>query len=198
MKRFLPLAVIAASVLLLAGCEPQKSLFPLFTDQDKLFDKQLLGEWKIWSGTELKAGEKPALIIFNADVDGYTYDVKIPKFGDEGNAILTSRARLVKLGNSLFVDFSAPELDNLTLFPYPAVESHVFGRLSLEKDKARIDLLSDDWVQDSIKAGKLTLADVPLPNPVLSASTADLREFVVEHAEDQKAFSETFTMVRSN
>ena len=198
MRRLFPIGLIGALLCLLNGCEPQKSLFPLATDEDKVFESQLLGEWKIWSGTELKSGEKPGFITFSKDNDPYLYDVTIPNFGDDGSTTLTSRAKLAKLRNLLFVDFEAPELDKLPRFPYPAIESHVFGKLSLQNDKARIDFLSDDWVQGNIKAGKLPLAFVPLEGPVLSASTADLRKFAVDHADDSKAFSEIMSLARNN
>lgn len=199
MKRMLQALLMVSLAYLLTGCEPQKSLFSLANDEDKVFDKQLLGEWKIWTGAELKSDEKPGVITFSADPEAaYTYDVKIPGFGDDGKTILSSRARLVKLGDSLFVDFEAPDLNKLPLFPYPALESHVFGRISLEKDKARIDFLSDDWVKENIKGGKLSLAFVPTQDPVLSGTTVELRKFALEHAEDQKAFSEIFTLTREN
>jgi hypothetical protein len=198
MRRLFPIGLVAVLLCLLAGCEPQKSLFPLATDQDKVFESQLLGQWKIWTGTELKPGEKPGIITFSKYNDPYIYDVRIPNFGDDGSTTLTSRAKLVKLGNVLFVDFEAPDLDKLPRFPYPAVESHVFGKLSLENDKARIDFLSDDWVQDNIQAGKLPLAFVPLQGPVLSASTTDLRKFAQDHADDPKAFSEVMSLARNN
>jgi hypothetical protein len=199
MQRLFPVGLIAVLALLLVACEPQQSLFPLATDDDKVFDKQLLGEWKIWSGTDLKADQKPGLITFSTvPDDAYTYDVKIPGFGDNGKATLISRARLVKLGDSVFIEFDTPDLDKSAQLPYPLLESYVFGRLSLNKDQARFDFLNDEWVQNNIKAGKLPLAFVPTQNPVLSASTADLRKFALEHAEDQEAFSEVYSLAREN
>jgi len=196
MQRLLPVGLIAVLALLLVACEPQQSLFPLATDDDKVFDKQLLGEWKIWSGTEFKPDEKPGLITFSAvPDDAYVYDVQIPGFG---KGTLTSRARLVKLGDSMFIDFEAPDLDQFPNVPYPILESYVFGRLSLSQDQARIDFLNDEWVQNNIKAGKLPLAFVPTQNPVLSASTAELRKFALEHAEDHEAFSEIYSLMREN
>lgn len=196
MKRFVGLGLLMALVSVLAGCEPQKSLFPLFTTEDKLFDEQLLGEWKIWSGTELKPGDTPGLIVFSASDEKYTYDVKVPDF-DESKRTLCSEARLVKLGNDVFIDFGTPDVDKLPQIPYPTVEAHVFGKLTLQGDNARIDLLNDDWVKDAIKAGKMPLAFRDASSPILSAETADLRKFALEHAEDQAAFSHTLTMVRS-
>jgi hypothetical protein len=107
-------------------------------------------------------------------------------------------ARLVKLGNYVFIDFAAQDIYKLPQIPYPALECHVFGRLTLEKDRARIDFLSDDWVKDQVKAGRLPFALEETSRPVLSAKTADLRKFALKHAEDHEAFSETFTLVRKN
>jgi hypothetical protein len=67
----------AALVSLLAGCAPQESLFPLFTKEDDAFAKQLLGEWKISSGAELKADEQPGLIEFGTGDANYSYDLRI-------------------------------------------------------------------------------------------------------------------------
>jgi hypothetical protein len=89
------------------------------------------------------------------------------------------------------------DMNHWAQVPYPAVEAHVFGRLSLEKDRARIDFLSDDWVKKRIDAGKLSPQFLPLSGHTFSANTEELRKFAAEHAEDQAAFSETFTLVRN-
>ncbi len=146
--------------VLLAGCEPQVSLFPLFSSTDDVFEK----------------------------VDF-----------DENGEKLISAGRLVRLEGYLFFDLGSPDLEprkNATI-PYPTIQSHVFGRVHLEKDKMHIDFLKAKWVSDQAKAGKLTLASVTTSNGIaLSANTQDLRKFVLEHAEDQDAFSETFAFQR--
>jgi hypothetical protein len=92
-------------------------------------------------------------------------------------------------------------------FPYPAIAGHVIGRVYLEKDKMRIDFLSDQWVSGQAKAGKLTLSSIrigvetvfSIPDRlVLSAATEDLRKFALQHAEDKEAFSDTFAFQRQN
>jgi hypothetical protein len=195
MKRCVCVFFAAVVALALAGCEPQISLFPLYTSQDTVFEQQLLGEWQIWSGKELKPGDTPASIIFSAAQEAYTYEVKIPNFDEKKDALCTA-GRLVKLGNSMFIDFGTPNMDSLPLIPYPAVEGHVFGRLVLTGDRAEIDLLSDDWVKDAVKAGNMPMAFQEASKLTLSATTPELRKFATEHAEDGKAFSEIFTLAR--
>ena len=141
MKRFRWLALTVVLAFLFAGCEPQASLFPLFTKQDTDFDKQLLGEWQIWSGTSSKPADKPGLIVFQIADAAYTYEVKVPDFDEQGKTLL-SEARLVKLGRYLFIDFATPDVYKLPQIPYPALPSHVFGRLTLEKDSAELTCLA--------------------------------------------------------
>ena len=91
----------------------------------------------------------------------------------------------------MFIDLGSPDLEprkNATI-PYPTIQSHVFGRVRLEKDKMHIDFLNDRWVSDRAKAGKLTLASVTISNGIaLSANTDELRKFALEHAEDRTHF----------
>jgi len=183
--------------VLLAGCEPQVSLFPLFSSTDDVFENQLLGEWNVQSGSEIKPDEKSGLAIFQRGTDTESYDVTVDL--DENGEKLISAWRLVRLEGYLFVDLGSPDLEprkNATI-PYPTIQGHVFGRVHLEKDKMHIDFLNDKWVSDQVKAGKLTLASVTTSNGIaLSANTQDLRKFVLEHAEDQDAFSEAFAFQR--
>ncbi len=62
MKRYLPFLAAIALVLVLAGCGPADSLFPLFVGGEKEFDERLLGEWRIQGGASFKHGEESARI----------------------------------------------------------------------------------------------------------------------------------------
>jgi hypothetical protein len=196
-KRWLSVGILASFALLLVACEPQISLFPLYTNTDTLFDKQLLGEWQIWSGAELKPGQIPGKIVFSQSAVAYTYDVKIPNFNEQTGAALFTQGRLLSLGKYVFIDFGTPDGDNLPQVPYPMVDGHVFGTLSLQGDKARIDLLGDEWTKNMVKIGNMSLPFQNAPKLVLSASTTDLRRFALKHAENQDAFSEVFSLVRN-
>ncbi|MFI5096896.1 MAG: hypothetical protein ACHQT6_02880 [Candidatus Acidiferrales bacterium] len=194
-------SLVATLLLLsvLAGCAPQDSLFPLFTQQDKLFDKQLLGEWRIRNQTDAgqNPSEKPAFVIFSPGEFENSYDVKIPKFNDAGGT-MHATAHLARLGAYLFIDLETPNADKFPDVSYPAIEAHVFGRLALGGDTARIDFLNNDWVTKQANAGKLGLAYVDGPSStMLSAETAELRKFALEHAEDHEAFSESYILTRN-
>jgi len=192
---------MAVFVCLLAGCEPQCSLFPLFTNDDKVYEKQLLGTWKVTAGND--AHQDPSknigVVEFSPGKDENTYDMKIPKFTDAGGT-LVSTVHLVRLGNYLFIDLAKPELDldKAPEIPFPSVAAHCFGRLVLSGDTASIDFLNDEWVGKQIDAGKLKLAYVETPDvTLLSANTPELRKFALEHAEDHAAFSQSYTLTRN-
>jgi len=199
MKRYFSSAVSMAIVLLLAGCGPASSLFPLFLKDDQELDERLLGEWRIQSEAPFKHGEESGRIAFKKSADGAEYEVTVFDFDKQGmNLALT--ARLVRLGNFSFVDFGTPDTDKRKFreIPFPAIESHFFGRIQVEKDGARIDLLSDEWLKAQGKAGKLPLPAVQTPDGLaISASTEELRTFAREHADDSQAFSEPFSLSRT-
>jgi len=201
MKKVYSLLATFGIVSLLTGCEPQGSLFPLFTNDDKAYEKQLLGTWKVMAGNDghTDPSLNVGMVEFSPRKDENSYDMKIPKFTDAGGT-LVSTAHLVRLGAYLFIDLAKPELDldKAPEIPFPSIEGHCFGRLVLSGDTARIDFLNDEWVSKQIDAGKLKLAYLQTSDiTLLSANTPELRKFALEHAEDHAAFSQSYTLTRN-
>jgi len=188
-------AVILLGYLTLAGCEPVNSLFSLYTNDDKFFDENLVGEWRQAVPTD--SDSQNTRWVFLRNGDSQVYKTSLSAIGKRGSFL--SQGRLVQLGNAVFVDFepdSSLNLDEATM-AFPMIETHMIGRIWIEKDTVRIHFLNDDWVKKQIKAGKLTLAHAgPDNDPVLNASTAELRKFALEHADDKEAFSENYELAR--
>lgn len=190
--------------LILASCGPENSLFPLFTKEDQVFDEQLLGEWRL-RGDE-KAGPEDSRLIFRRGKEKATYEVLWtgPEQETQGGFVLF--AHLVRLGNSLFIDFGTPDPEKMAdsgkakfgEYPFPIIECHMFGRIVIDKKSAQIDLLADIWVENQAHAGELALATVKTPDgTVIAATTEELRKFALEHAEDTEAFSNKEYLYRS-
>lgn len=199
MRACLSSVAILALVLLLAGCGPASSLFPLFIGGDKEFDERLLGEWRFQETASFKHGEDSYRMVFRKSADGTEYEVTLFDFDVKGMNVATA-ARLVRLADFLFIDFGTANADKRKFreIPFPAIESHMFGRIQLAKDSVRIDLLDDDWVKKQNEASKLALAIVQTADgQVISASTEELRKFALEHAEDAKAFSDPYSLSRT-
>jgi hypothetical protein len=199
MNRCVFSVAIIALVLLLTGCGPASSLFPLFVKGDAEFDERLLGDWRMQNDASFTHGAKSERMVFRKIADSEEYEVTLFDFDEKGvNLALT--AHIVRLGNFLFIDFGTPNLDKRKFreVPFPTIESHLFGRLYLEKSGARFELLNDEWVKEQVKAGMLSLPTVQTADgPVISAPTEELRKFALEHAEDTKAFSEHYSLSRS-
>jgi hypothetical protein len=199
MKRCFSAAVSVALALLLAGCGPASSFSPLFNKGDQELDERLTGEWRIQGEASFKHGEKSARMVFRKGADGTEYEVTLFNFDEKGlNLVLT--AHLVRLDNFSFIDFGTPDTDKRKFreIPFPAIESHFFGRIHLDNASVRIDLLSDNWVKKQGAAGKTPLPAVQTADGLaISASTEELRKFALEHAEDTEAFSDSYSLSRT-
>lgn len=190
--------VILATVVLLVGCAPADSLFPLYTKDDTIFDETLLGSWRIAELPE-KRGADDGYAIFSGDKQEGSYIVRgVAPAKSSGGMFL--EARLVRLGKYMFIDFTTPhntealELHDLV---YPYVRSHMIGRMQKTANSLRIDFLDSEWVDKESKAGRLRLSHLQTPDGVvLSASTQELQKFVLESGEDDKAFSFTEYLIR--
>ncbi|MCU1315378.1 MAG: hypothetical protein JWN63_700 [Candidatus Acidoferrum typicum] len=199
MRRHFSALVSIAFVFVLVGCGPAGSLFPLFAKSDKEFDERLLGEWRIQSRASFKHKDKSGRMVFRKSAGSTEYEVTLFDFDEKGmNLALT--ARIVRLGDFTFIDFGTPDANKRKFreIPFPAIESHFFGRIQIEKASVRMDLLSDEWVKQQHKASKPLLDFVQTADgPTISASTEELRKFALEHAEDKEAFSEPYSLSRT-
>lgn len=138
-------------------------------------------------------------MVFRKSADGTEYQVTLFNFDEKGlNLAIT--VHLVRLGDFVFIDFGTPDADKHKFkeVPFPAIESHLIGRIRIEKDSVGFNLLSGEWVKEQGKAGMPVLATVQkAEGAAISASTEELGKFALEHAEDTKAFSEHFSLSRT-
>jgi hypothetical protein len=197
MKNKALLVTLLLGILAADGCGPVNSLFALYTSEDKFFDENLIGEWQQTPATATES-EKNGRWVFLRDGDTSVYKTSLVTIGKRGGFV--AKGRLVRLGKAVFVDFepdTGSSGDSELTLPYPVIESHMIGRIWIEKDQVRLHFLSEDWVKKQLKEGKLTLPHAgPAETPILNATTADLRKFAQEHAEDEEAFSENYELVR--
>src|ERR1700674_5636066 len=151
---------VLALALLLNGCAPIDSLFPLYKMDDAAFDDHLLGTWKAVI-TETNNGDKDGQWVFEHPRNDKFYDFTMAAVGTKGG--FTAKARLVRLGNYLFTDFEGDDRSNASetpdvLFPFPMITTHMIGRVWLDGDSLQVHLLGDDWVKKQIKAGTFPLS----------------------------------------
>ena len=182
---------------LLAGCVPVLSLHPLYTEDDVVFEKKLLGTWvddsneTTWEFKRPDESKKQYELIFR-DAEG-----------KKGSFVI----RLVKLENLLFLDvypnkYSCKQQDwekmEWSYNVFFSMPAHTFIKIDSIEPKLRIRLTDDE------KFGQMLKED---PNPVkyevvddkkliLTASTEELQAFVLEHADDSRVFSKEKVLSR--
>jgi len=169
--RYFMFSIIALTMFFVGGCGPALSLHPLCTNEEVIFDPALVGQWETTSDENW---------VFRKMEDNH-YNVTL-KFDRSDSLVL--EGRLLRLGDYTFMDVTSGEQvgDNLLVIP-----AHVFLRLSLEGDSLGIAYLDDSWLRKNSDLIKHEVLDKH--GIVLTASTKELQDFVMKHAEDEKAFS---------
>jgi hypothetical protein len=191
----LTLAVLSAC-LLFWGCGPLASLLPLYSKAALTMDDAFAGRWRMVRTESDKKQESLCCMII--EKQGDAYEMTFPDFDE--HQTLRSTLHLVKLGDSLFVDFEPADVKyaRSTEVGFPKVEAHIFGRIWIEKDSLRFALLADDWLNALVKTGKPS--SLPYVEKdgglVLTATTEQLQTFAREHAEDKEAFSDIYQFQR--
>ena len=174
--RFLKLYLVAACVLVMAGCV--RSLHPLYTDNELVFERLLLGTW-----VEIQ-NSKDSWIFQKAGDNAYDL------IHTEKGAPAKFEAHLVKLGKFLFLDIfpSQPDTKN-EFYKLHLIPAHTFSRIWIEGDFVKLALLDNDWLRDMVTQNKVSIRHERVEDAViLTAPTEDLQKFVVQYANDTLAF----------
>lgn len=163
-------------MLFVGGCVP--SLQPLYSPDTKLvIDSRLNGTWINESGNESWDFHQ---------TDDSTYELLYAQ--DESAAHFV--ARLVRLDGKLFMDtYPDEEIDN-DFYKLHLVPAHIFGRIWIEGDSLKMNMLDGDWLDSMLNSGELTIAHEEIDEgTVLTASTEELQKLAIKYSDDPEAFS---------
>ncbi|MDI6766334.1 MAG: hypothetical protein QME52_05870 [Bacteroidota bacterium] len=175
-------------VLLLSGCV--RSLYPLFTDADLIFEVKLVGTWVEKDGkntwTFEKAGEREyTLLHYEAEYDD-KMGKKVP--GDTSKFI----AQLGRLDKYLFLDIYPGKPDTKVkngFYNFHLLSVHTISRVWLDGDLLKLSMLDNDWLERMIDNNAFKIAHARLSDQIiLTASTEELQQLVLRYAENTKAF----------
>lgn len=176
----------------LVGCVP--SLHPLFTDSDLIFEEKLLG---IWSGDNSK--EAWEFKRYSIDESGKRYKmIYTDKEGKEGRFIAT----LGRLNSMLFLDLfpESPELETNDFYKIHLLAIHTFMRIEQIEPTLQMRAMDPDKMEDMLENDPNLIKHEVLKDQeskiVLTASTKDLQQFMVEHASDEGLFGEVSELKR--
>lgn len=171
--------LLIPALAFLAGCAGVVSLHPLTLPNDKqtVFDPALLGTWE--DGEAVGDGPKGRYTVARSG-SGYSFSV------ETGTGEMQGTMYLVKVHGGYLMDVYCPG-------DGPSLPAHFFARLRLEKDTAWVALMDSDWLQDQIKARgepRYELLTEDHPRVVLTASSNELRQYLLPYADDDRSFGE--------
>lgn len=191
MKKYTPwiLMIIPIYFAIAVCCTP--SLHPIYTEEDIIFDPALIGTWQadasedIWEFTQHYEVDDAYLFTYTSD-DG------------PGNFM----ARLVEIGDYMFLDlYPEPKecgdngdgnLSDILMVPL-----HGFILIDQIEPTLNYRIMDDDWIADYLEqnpgALKHEFETEYYSNEarlLLTASTEDLQAFLIEHIENEDAYSE--------
>lgn len=177
---------IFAVLLLMTACVP--SLYPLYTERDLVFEPSLVGTWvveddghqTIW--TLSKSGEGYEMVDVEEEEDPARFVV-----------------RMVKLGGHTFLDlYPAQQELNNGLYKLHMIRAHTFMKVTLAGDSLGVTMLDQDWLMKALKAKEPELAHQKLADGdlLMTATTAELQEFILKSCADPAAFGDPVVFTR--
>ncbi len=164
---------------LLVGCVP--SVFPIYGEDDLIFDPALLGIWT----TE----DSNAIFIVTAGTGQmplFSYEVEfIDDECDRGELIM----QLVSIGGSKFLDVYPVELDDEKGMLLP---THVFFRIDEQVGSTTtLRTMNPDWLKQYLEEDPEGIEHVEVGDEILlTATTPELQRFYFEHRKTPDAFGE--------
>jgi len=184
--------------VLLGGCVPVMSLHSLYTEEDVVFEENLVGTWvddpdspkTTWEFSRAGAKEKAYKLVYSDDE------------GKKGSFVV----HLVKLENRLFLDvlpsqFPSEQQDwekmkwayNFFFF----VPAHTFIKIDSIEPKLKMRRTVNDEMKELFKeepnAVKHELVEDEI---ILTASTKELQAFVLKYAYDIRVFPAKIVLTR--
>lgn len=186
---------------LMGGCVPVMSLRPLYTKENMVFDKKLLGTW-------VDDPNEPEITWQFKSTDEPKNAYKLIFTGEDGMKG-SFVAHLVKLQDKLFLDVYPsespwwdPEDPNKIKWPYNTlflVPAHTFIKIDSVGPKLKMRLMLETQLKKLIEENQDAIAHVFVEDkPVLTASTKELQAFVLKYADDDKLFTDEIVLERKN
>jgi hypothetical protein len=185
------LIAIAIAGVLLSACIP--SVNPFYTDKDVVFDGRLLGEWQVKEssdGSQLWKFEKG---------DDKAYKLTVTEKDSKRGEF---NAHLFKLKQEFFLDlipsnceYATNQADLVAFAMYPG---HLLVRVSQLEPELKLAFCDFDWLKKHLEATPKALAhQVEQKDGILlTASTRDLKRFVLKHLGEGELFEKPGSLVR--
>lgn len=168
-------------LLLLSGCIV-RSLHPLYTDENVIFDARLIGQWteegskEIWEFSQ-QGEQQYKCVVYEED-------------GEQSILV----ARLLNIKGKMFLDFFPTKLDRQegVFYQLHVLPVHSFAYVKQIEPTLQISFPDSDWLQELLEKNPNAIRHEVLGKNdiVLSASTEALQTFWLAHLDTEGAFDE--------
>lgn len=171
--------VLSFVLLLLPACVP--SLHPIYTSKTKVFLPELIGRWK-------QKGHKSTWMFARGKNNSYR-----ALFVDEKGKKGWFTACLTTIGGHLFIDFypDPPDLDANGFYKLHLIRAHTFALVESTKPELKFAVLNPDWLKKALKENPklVRYEQIDKDRVVLTASTGELRSFLMKCLKTRNAFA---------
>lgn len=185
---------------LMGGCVPVMSLRPLYTKENVVFDKKLLGTWVddpndpeiTWQFKSIDKPENAYKLIFTGE-DGM-----------KGSFV----AHMLKLQDKLFLDVYPSELPwdpedpNEIEWPYNTlflIPTHTFVQIDSAGPRLKMRLMLETQLKKLLEEDPDAIEHVAVEDRlILTASTKELQAFVLKYADGDKVFTDEIVLERKD
>ena len=174
-------------LLLLSGCIV-RSLHPLYTDENVIFDARLIGQWteedskEIWEFSQ-QGEQRYKCVVYEED-------------GEQSILV----ARLLEIKGKMFLDFFPTESDRQegVFYQLHVLPVHSFAYVKQIEPTLQISFPSSDWLQELLEKNPDAIRHEVLGKDdiILSASTEALQTFWLAHLDTEDAFDELSNLQR--
>jgi len=189
-------ALFYTLAIVLGGCVPVVSVYPLYGDKDIVFDEKLLGAW---TSNPDQPGEQ---WLFERHSDPTLKNVyKLALADTEGNKGLY-RARLVKLEGKLFLDIypEAPVSAEGGALPLNApcfAPMHTFTCIEIGQATVTLKMtVTDEFKKLLAEHPDAIACRQDEDQVVITAATKELQAFVLKYADDERLFPGKIELTR--
>ncbi len=189
MLRKIILIVISGTGLLLHAKEI-RSIHPLFTEQTSVLDDRILGTWLGILGDSL---------VFSRSGDNF-YRLELR----QTNRILKFEVHLIRINpandSQYYVNLYPADTDKeYNIDPTHVLPLYSFYKIDLKGNKLNAIALRYEWFQQRIVAGQKIPEYVWIPDGLLlTGSTENLRNFIIENDTVKAMYMEPFEFRRAN
>lgn len=186
-RQFLLLMLMLAA--LVQGCIV-KSLHPFYQKSDLVYRSEMINSWEDQDGNRWK--------INAVKEERQAYEMIFMKDGREASFLV----HLFKLDESLYLDFRPLASDGSVndLFEMHLLPSHSVAKVvKMDKDVVEIKWFDEDWLRSLFNQNRIKISHEVIIDQnsgqdedksyVLTASTAELRKFLIKYGNDEAAFN---------